>query len=92
MQRQLFNQYDIDFPESLSRWEDMWVTCSLLMHDIKVSYVPEAFYHYDISVNTNSLVKVVKKNGVESQIRFCEYFDSLLRSGGGNIRKNCQRH
>lgn len=85
VRRHLFDQYDIEFPEGLSRWEDMWVTCSLLMHDIKVSYVPEAFYHYDQTVNTNSLVRKVSKNGVESQIRFCEYFDSLLSSGGGEI-------
>lgn len=85
VRKHLFDQYDIHFPEGLSRWEDMWVTCSLLMHNIKVSYIPEAFYHYDLSENSNSLVKIVTRSGVESQIRFCEYFDSLLSSRGGEI-------
>ena len=74
----LFKKYDICFPEDIIRWEDLWVTCSLLLHPISVSYLPKAFYHYDQTINQNSIVRKISRKGVQSQIFFCERMEGLL--------------
>ena len=78
VRKQLFCNYDINFPLEINRWEDLWVNCSLLRFPIKVSYLPKAYYHYDQCINSNSIVRKITKNGVESQINFCKYFTSIL--------------
>lgn len=75
---QIFRQYSIRFPEDIIRWEDLWVTCQVLNNPVKVSYLARAFYHYDTEINDNSIVRIVSKGGVESQISFCNYFLNRL--------------
>lgn len=77
IKRSLFQKHDIRFPIDVIRWEDLWVTCSLLMHNISISYVNKAFYHYDQCVNTESIVRKVSKKAVESQILFCERLEAM---------------
>lgn len=74
----LFADYGISFPQEIIRWEDLWVTCHLLMLPIRISYLPRAFYHYDVEINENSIVNRVTRRGVESQITFCNYFQTKL--------------
>lgn len=51
-----FNKFNIKFPLQLSYCEDLFVNTCLLLNDIKISYLPKAFYHYVIGINDNSLV------------------------------------
>ena len=78
IRRECIIKYGISFPLDIIRWEDLWVNCLLLIHPIKVVHLPKAFYHYDQVVNTESIVRVVSKKGVESQIRFCERLTKIL--------------
>ena len=57
VRRKCFESFGIRFPDGWSMYEDQYVTVSLLMHDIKISYVNEAFYHYVIGQNNNSISK-----------------------------------
>ena len=47
----------IRFPLDLKYGEDNCVLIKLLCKMQKVSYLPYAYYHYDLSINTNSLTK-----------------------------------
>lgn len=57
IKRECFNKYGIKFPKEISFCEDEYVIVCLLNHEIKVSYLDRAFYHYDIMINDNSLVR-----------------------------------
>lgn len=62
------------------RWEDLWVNCELLCNSLKVTYLLQAFYHYDLSINVNSIVRKVTRKGVDSQIIFCNHFERLFQN------------
>ena len=53
----LYKTYNIAFPKGFSCFEDLFVITSLLRHNIKVSYLSKAFYHYDKTMNENSIVR-----------------------------------
>jgi len=74
IRRTCYCEYNIKFPSDIIRWEDLYVVCSLLMHPIKCAYLPKAFYHYDLFMNTDSIVRKVSMKGIESQILFVEHF------------------
>lgn len=77
IRRECYNKYNIRFPKNIIRWEDLYVVCSLLMHPIRVAYLPKAFYHYDLIINNNSIVRKVTKQGLDSQIQFIEHFKQI---------------
>lgn len=54
VRRACYSSYNIKFP-NLNYCEDLFVNIMLLTNPIKVSYVGNAFYHYDRSINPNSL-------------------------------------
>lgn len=77
IRRECYYKYNIRFPKNIIRWEDLYVVCSLLMHPIRVAYLPKAFYHYDLIINNNSIVRKVTKQGLDSQIQFIEHFKQI---------------
>ena len=70
-----YRQYNISFPSNIIRWEDLFVNCELLSHNISVAYLNKAFYHYDLSTNPNSIVRKVTMQGLQSQIEFNKHFE-----------------
>jgi hypothetical protein len=46
VKRELFIKYGIKFPAGVQYREDEFVNTCLLTHDIKVTYLERAFYHY----------------------------------------------
>ena len=57
VKRACYNKWGIRFPNNLNYCEDVIVLVQLLQHDIKVSYIMRAFYHYDQHVNTHSITR-----------------------------------
>ena len=54
---------NINFDQSVIAGEDLLFCLSLLKNSIKrVVYIPKAYYHYDISINENSLVRTTTNN------------------------------
>ena len=47
VKRVCYSRYGVRFPEDLSLCEDLYVNSALLLHDIRVTYVKRAFYHYN---------------------------------------------
>lgn len=78
IRRELYVKFNILFPQEIVRWEDLFVVCSMLLHPVKVAYLPRAFYHYDLSISSNSLVRRKSIRGLQSQIQFVNHFQEIL--------------
>ena len=70
IRRNCFEQFHISFHPEMNLWEDLYVTCMLIANGIKVTYIPEVLYHYDSSINENSIVM----HRTDDQIRSCMIF------------------
>ena len=79
VRRSCFEKYKIRFPEEVSLWEDLWVSCLLCCQNIKIEYVSTALYHYDCGINANSIVRSRMKRNIEDQKTFCNYFSQLFQ-------------
>ena len=78
VKRDLFKRYDIHFPSNINIGEDLFVIVSLLLNEIKVSYLPEALYHYDHTSNPFSLTNSRRDWSIiyQSQVKcYEELFD-----------------
>lgn len=76
----LYKDFNITFPLNMVYCEDLFVICQFLSHDIKVSYVPKALYHYDKMSNSNSLsstVKPLSREAVDSLIFFTDSISGM---------------
>ena len=82
VRRALFAQYAIRFPEGYTILEDLYVSAMLCAQDIKIAYLPQAFYHYMQGENPNSLGHKYTHASVESIIAFCNAFVPLWRERG----------
>lgn len=69
---------DICIPLEMSLWEDRYVVTRLLMSNIKVVYLNNAFYHYDLYSNGNSIVRSPSLKSLNSHIYFVDYFEHCL--------------
>lgn len=73
-----YNTWNVKFPIGITLWEDLWVNCELLLHNISIAYLGKAFYHYDFYINSNSIVSRPSITSVESQFHFCEHINEKL--------------
>ena len=53
VRRSCFDMYNIKFPREFSLNEDLYVNMSLMRNTLRVSYLPKAYYHYQIGLNLN---------------------------------------
>lgn len=75
VRRVCYNKYGVSFPQDLSYCEDLFVCCSLLLHNIRVTYLNQAFYHYVQCENENSLVRT---RPFEQDVLLIDYMKELL--------------
>lgn len=52
-----YKRHNITFTKGLNYCEDILICSKILINNIKVSYLNKAFYHYDLSCNSNSITK-----------------------------------
>ena len=57
IRRKCYEKSGVKYPLELFYCEDLFVNACLLANDIRVDYLPKAFYHYDVSINENSLIR-----------------------------------
>lgn len=81
VRRTLFEKFGIGFPKNMVVWEDVYVNCMLCLNPISISYIPEAFYHYDVRVNANSLMNKFSQKKYESMSFFVEQLSSIKTLG-----------
>ena len=82
VKRACYNAFGVRFPQGIDIWEDRFVNACLLIHNIRVAYLNQAFYHYVIGKNANSIVHRRKSKEVEEQIKFITYFEKRLLTVG----------
>lgn len=46
LRRTLYKQYNLQYPVGMYGCEDQYTMCKLLKNDIKIAYLPKAYYHY----------------------------------------------
>lgn len=75
VKRVCYSEYGIRFPKGMNMREDLTVCLELFMRPVKVAYLNEAFYHYDMTSNGNSLSlsNSCKKKLADTQ-RFIAYW------------------
>lgn len=61
IRRSCYIKYGIKFDPELSYCEDLMFNSSLLLHDIRISYIPKAYYHYVQDANPDSIIHSVYK-------------------------------
>ena len=86
VRRVCFLKFDIHFSEGVSFCEDLLINSTLLQHNIKVAYLPNAFYHYDCCINSNSLVRKKTYATFEKDKRLILLFEKAL-SGSVVVEK-----
>lgn len=79
IRRDAIEQWDIQFEKRISLWEDLWFHTRLLQHPMKISYLPEALYHYVQGINGNSM-RSVSGEAVYSITSFIQYVEANLNS------------
>lgn len=79
----------IRFPENMHLCEDLYVIVSILKHNMKIAYLPTAYYHYMQDNNQNSLTKTVNSSYEYDKFLLTE-FTGLL-SEWRDIRELCRK-
>lgn len=88
IKRTCFLDYQISFEQGVNYEEDKLVCLKILSHDIVVTYLEKAFYHYDLEQNPSSLSSVGKPlarvDVLERIAKYCDisavqpYFDRAI--------------
>lgn len=69
-------KYKIDFPKELRIYEDQYFICDMLLNDIKIAYLPMAFYHYVF--NPNGLTRHYDGKSFDNAVLARRMFYELL--------------
>lgn len=78
VRRACYKTFDVRFPQNFSFCEDVYVNTSLLVHNIRIAYLPKAFYHYTTDINTNSIVNRYNKEIQQQDLQLYHSLDKLL--------------
>lgn len=71
VKRVCYSTFNVKFPPGLNYSEDFLVCVQLLIHDqVKIAYLPKAFYHYDQIVNGNSISRKYTRQTYEQRCLF----------------------
>jgi glycosyltransferase involved in cell wall biosynthesis len=46
IRRSIYEQYNLQYPVGMYGCEDQYTICKLLKNDIRIAYLPKAYYHY----------------------------------------------
>lgn len=79
LKTKVYKDNNIQFIDGINLYEDniFWVQV-LQVHNIKISYLSKAFYHYDLSSNVNSITKNGYKKMAVSMERYLYYLETLI--------------
>lgn len=75
---ELYRKYNLHFPEGMICWEDLYICCAIMIHDVRVAYIPKAFYHYDFFTNGNSMVRKTDIQGLNAQRHCVDLLEDML--------------
>lgn len=73
-----YTDFKVRFAKDLNYCEDYIVCVKLLMHNIKIAYLNKAFYHYDLTVNNNSITRKFSVKTLDQLKMFVANLEVLL--------------
>lgn len=76
IRRDVYTRFGISYPKGIYGCEDQYTMAAILLHDIKISYEPVAFYHY--MYNSASLTRHYDEHTYEMDMHVLEMFRTLL--------------
>lgn len=77
IKREVFNKYNIGFNSGLHYCEDWVVTYELFNIPLKFFYFQNAYYHYDLYSNANSLARIINDKTLKNRRAYIEYLEKL---------------
>jgi len=77
IKRECFAKYNIKFPTEIYGCEDQYAMCELLKNDVRIAYLPRAFYHY--IYNESSLSRYYDEKTYENDKKTRDMFAGLLK-------------
>ena len=77
IRRSLYKKYDLQYPKGMYGCEDQYTMCALLKHDIKIVYVPKAYYHY-MHYGNETQSRRYDENTYKQDVKIRDMFVSLL--------------
>lgn len=80
IRKSCYDNYNIEFPKRFNLYEDLYICTCILKHPIKVSYLAKSFYFYDLSANTNSMVKRIDYKTLQEDKVFYETMTKVLEN------------
>ena len=72
IRKSCYDRYAVKFPSKMNVWEDTYICCNLLRNNLKISYLPKAYYFYDQFSNSGSATRCISFAKVESQKKFIQ--------------------
>ena len=78
IKRDAIIKYNASFPKDCNFSEDKRFLVSLLNNPLSVAYVPKALYYYDVTVNTERLVRQITANSMKNGFAMVDYLEKQL--------------
>lgn len=74
-----YRQYQVQIPTDISHGEDFFICLSILRNEgVRVSYLPNAYYHYVQDLSSSSLTHTYSVQDFERECRLKEYCLALM--------------
>ena len=77
LRRTLYQQYDLQYPVGMYGCEDQYTMCKLLKNDIKIAYLPKAYYHY-MHFGNDTLSRHYDETTYQHDVKIRDMFVELL--------------
>ena len=78
IRRSLYQQYHLEYPKGMYGCEDQYTMCKLLKNDIRIAYLPKAFYHY-MFYDNQSLSRKYDDTTLQMDWQIRDMFVDLLK-------------
>ena len=77
IRRSLYQLYDLHYPLGMYGCEDQYTMCKLLKNEIKIAYLPKAYYHY-MHFGSETQSRRYDENTYQHDVRIRDMFVELL--------------
>lgn len=78
IRKSCYDTFNVKFPTTFNLYEDLYVCACLLKNSLNISYIGKAYYYYDLSANTNSMVKRIDNKTLQEDINFYNAMVDIL--------------
>lgn len=78
IKRELYQKYNLQYPVGMYGCEDQYTICKLLKNDIKIAYLPQAYYHY-MHYGQDSLSRHYEEKTYQQDLNIRNLFTELVQ-------------